>query len=51
MDEKKEDGKDKFDRMFFLLLMLFAAAPGEEQEKFLQRMKEIEQEPDGNGGD
>lgn len=51
MDEKKEDSKDKFDRMFFLLLMLFAAAPEEEKEKFLQRMKEIEQEPDGNGGD
>ena len=51
MDEKKEDRKDKFDRMFFLLLMLLAAAPEEEKEKFLQKMKEIEQEPDGSGGD
>lgn len=44
MDEKKEDGKDKFDKMFFLLLMLFGAASEEERKKFLQRMKEIEEE-------
>lgn len=51
MDEKKEDSKDKFDRMFFLLLMLFGTAPEEEREKFLQKMKEIEKEPDRNGSD
>ena len=44
MDETKEDGKDKFDKMFFLLLMLFGAATEEEKKKFLQRMKEMEQE-------
>lgn len=51
MDEKKENREDELDRMFFLLLVLFAVAPREEQEKLLQRMKESVQEPDGNGGD
>ena len=31
MDDKKEDGKDKFDKMFFLLLMLFGAASEKER--------------------
>ena len=51
INETKEDEKDKFDKMFFLFLMLFGAAPEEERKKFLQRMKEIEEEPDWNGGD
>ena len=51
MDDKKEDREDKFDKMFFILLMLFGTAPEEERKKFLKIMKEIEEEPDGNGGD
>lgn len=51
MDEKQENGGDKFNKALFLLLLLFGIFPEAEREEFLRRIKEIAQGPDESGGD